>query len=173
MNKDIKSILVHLPKLWQYDVMGSTAVLVSFSGGQSSALMGAYFCEKYPNRIGKDIHFLFGDTGQEMPETYQFIKQFETYYNIKVEKRKKDLIELIEKTGYLPNRMMRYCTSRIKEHPAKKYAVSLGYKPNDYTMALGLRYDEPLRVHRMKDRHLLPLHYGFITKQDVNSFFFY
>ena len=89
MNKDIKSILVHLPKLWQYDVMGSTAVLVSFSGGQSSALMGAYFCEKYPNRIGKDIHFLFGDTGQEMPETYQFIKQFETYYNIKVEKRKK------------------------------------------------------------------------------------
>ena len=170
MNKDIKSILVHLPKLWQYDVMGSTAVLVSFSGGQSSALMGAYFCEKHPNRIGNDIHFFFGDTGQEMPETYQFIEQFEAYYNIKVEKRKKDLIELIEKTGYLPNRMMRYCTSRIKEHPAKKYAVSLGYKPNDYTMALGLRYDEPLRVHRMKDKHLLPLHYGFITKQDVNSF---
>lgn len=97
MNKDIKSILVHLPKLWQYDVMGSTAVLVSFSGGQSSALMGAYFCEKYPNRIGNNIHFFFGDTGQEMPETYKFIEQFETYYNIKVEKRKKDLIELIKK----------------------------------------------------------------------------
>jgi 3'-phosphoadenosine 5'-phosphosulfate sulfotransferase (PAPS reductase)/FAD synthetase len=151
-------------------VGGSTSCIVSFSGGQSSALMGAFICEQFYNRIGKDIHFFFADTGQEMPETYQFINDFEKHFNIKIEKRKKDLIELIENTGYLPNRMMRYCTSRIKEHPAKKYAVELGYKPNDYVSALGLRFDEPLRVARMKDKYFLPLHYGKITKQDVNNY---
>ena len=156
-------------KLWNFNIP-NCPIIVSFSGGQSSALMGAYFCEKYAKRIGHDIHFFFADTGQEMPETYKFIEEFEHLYKIKIEKSKKDLKRLIHDTGYLPNRVMRYCTSRIKEYPAKKYANELGYKTNEYIMAIGLRYDEPLRVHRMKEKHLLPLHYGHVTKEQVNEY---
>lgn len=53
---------------------------------------------------------------------------------------------LIKSRSFLPNPVMRYCTQELKVRVMKKHALSLGLE--EWDMVLGLRADEPVRVHR-------------------------
>lgn len=54
-------------------------LLISFSGGQSSAMMAHIILQNIDkSRIGEDVFFLFCDTEAEHEKTYQFIKDFES-----------------------------------------------------------------------------------------------
>ena len=50
--------------------------LLGISGGKDSAALAIYMKDKYPNL---DIEYYTCDTGKELDETYQLIKNLEIY----------------------------------------------------------------------------------------------
>ena len=50
--------------------------LLGISGGKDSAALAIYMKDKYPNL---DIEYYTCDTGKELEETYQLIKNLENY----------------------------------------------------------------------------------------------
>lgn len=90
--------------------------VINFSGGKSSALMTILTYEK------GDL-VLFTDTGREVPETYDFINNFEKFENIPVTKIKheKSFSELFQSQNILPNQNLRLCTIQLKIKTAKRF----------------------------------------------------
>ena len=56
-------------------------ILVSFSGGETSAYMINHLLLKYPNNKYK---FVFMNTGEENEETLVFIKKCEEFFGVEV-----------------------------------------------------------------------------------------
>lgn len=72
----------------------------------------------------------------------------------------------------------RICTAYLKIRTQRKFCVSLGWgHQRNYTEYVGLRFDEPERVARMRERNdrldtdeRAPLHEAGVTKEDVLRF---
>ena len=65
------------------------------------------------------------------------------------------------------------CTGRLKTEPIHWYwRHSVGWKPNTYDTAIGIRYDERIRMSRKaeENRFIYPLVDGKWTKEGVNLF---
>jgi 3'-phosphoadenosine 5'-phosphosulfate sulfotransferase (PAPS reductase)/FAD synthetase len=85
---------------------------------------------------------------------------------------------LINKKGYLPNPVTRFCTVELKIRPMHWYLKSIGWK--EYNMATGIRADEPRRVAKIRARGsssesstanmILPLDDAGVTVRDVSEF---
>jgi 3'-phosphoadenosine 5'-phosphosulfate sulfotransferase (PAPS reductase)/FAD synthetase len=82
---------------------------------------------------------------------------------------------LIDKKKALPNVMMRFCTIELKIRPAARWMAAQFY--DEWTVLVGLRYDEPSRVARIrvpnpreKFTRDAPLYDAKITKEDVLAF---
>jgi 3'-phosphoadenosine 5'-phosphosulfate sulfotransferase (PAPS reductase)/FAD synthetase len=81
--------------------------------------------------------------------------------------------QVIRDRQYLPNPVTRFCTTELKILTTYRYVCSLGWA-DGYQNAVGLRADEPHRVHRMKgDRKaetvVTPLYHAGVTRQDVEA----
>lgn len=166
-------------------------IQVSFSGGRSSSMMAKIMLDNYER---DDLLFTFANTGKEMPETLDFVHECDQRWNLGVvwieydQETKYRIVsretasldgrpfaELIEKKGYLPNRVARFCTADLKVRPMKAYIMDLGFEYWD--TAIGIRYDEPRRYHKLKanqgkDRwdYIFPLYDMRITQQMVQDF---
>ena len=166
-------------------------IQVSFSGGRSSAMMAKIMADNYPK---DDMIFMFANTGKEMPETLDFVHECDTRWdlgvvwiefcpidkfkvmNYETASRNGEPFEaLIEKKGFPPNRVARFCTADLKIRAMKAYLMSLGHKHWD--AALGIRYDEPKRYHKLrandgKDRwdYIFPLWDMKVDKRAVAAF---
>lgn len=150
-------------------------LLVSFSGGRTSAFMAKFLKERYPNR---EMLFVFANTGKEREETLIFVdkcdKEFDlnlvwleadvneekgkgTSYKIvdfETASRNGEPFESVIKKYGLPSKLYRHCTRELKEVPIHKYAKEvLG---SDYLTAIGIRADEK---HRLKtnSKNIYPL----------------
>lgn len=150
-------------------------LLVSFSGGRTSAFMAKFLKERYQNR---EMLFVFANTGKEREETLIFVdkcdKEFDlnlvwleadvneekgkgtTYkiVNFKTASRNGEPFEAVIKKYGLPSKLYRHCTRELKEVPIHKYAKEvLG---SNYLTALGIRADEK---HRLKanSKNIYPL----------------
>lgn len=81
---------------------------------------------------------------------------------------------LIKNRKYLPNVMMRFCTSDLKVKRINQYLESIGYK--DWIQCLGIRADEPRRAVKLNNKEdegreiYLPLYLDGITKEIVGDF---
>ena len=83
---------------------------------------------------------------------------------------------LVDRKGYLPNPVTRFCTTELKIRTMQMFAKHLqGW--SDWTNVIGLRADEPLRVARSRARsdkepwdNAMPLATAGITKRDVQAF---
>ena len=75
--------------------------------------------------------------------------------------------DMIEAYDMVPNRGSRFCTEYLKIVPMEKYLQSIGIV--NYKTAMGIRFDEPLRVKKHSDK-LLPLNNYKITKPMVLDF---
>lgn len=163
-------------------------ILVSFSGGKTSAYMAQLLKKIWPD---KNLVFVFANTGQEREETLIFVEQVDKYFGLDVvwveavvhhnEKKGsthnvvsfetasrsgEPFEEVIRKYG-IPNKSAPHCTRELKANPIKSYARSLGWK--DYKTAIGIRFDEPSRVGD-SDKFIYPLYERMIDKIDVNNF---
>lgn len=83
-------------------------------------------------------------------------------------------VALIIERNFLPNPVTRFCTQEMKLRPMKRWLQARGLV--DWTSAVGLRFDEPRRVARMRAPRkeaydvALPLADARITLADVDAF---
>jgi uncharacterized pyridoxamine 5'-phosphate oxidase family protein len=106
--------------------MSKVRHVLGISGGKDSAALAIYVKTKYPSI---DLEFYTCDTGKELDETYQLIKNLEVYLGIKIEllqgaeKSSEDPFDHFLKMygGYLPSSNARWCTKKLKLDPFEKY----------------------------------------------------
>lgn len=166
-------------------------IQVSFSGGRSSAMMAKIMLENYDK---DELLFTFANTGKELEETLRFVHECDVRWGLGVvwveycpenkfrvvsyetaSRQGEPFEALVMKKNYLPNRVARFCTADLKIRPMAKYIRSIGV---DYwDAAIGIRYDEPNRYHKMKnakkrDRwdYVFPLWGMRITQEEVKAF---
>jgi hypothetical protein len=138
--------------------MSQVRHVLGISGGKDSAALAIYVKTKYPTI---DLEFYSCDTGKELDETYQLIRNLEVYLGIKIkllqgaENSSEDPFDHFLKMygGYLPSSTSRWCTKKLKLEPFEKY---VGTDP--VVSYVGIRGDE--------DRE------GYIsTKKNIQSIF--
>ncbi len=160
---------------------------VSFSGGRSSAFMLYHILEAHGGQPdGLEINF--ENTGLEHKATYKFVRECGKRWGIRINwlEYGRGLVdpgeasmdgepfsELVEGQKYLPNPMRRTCTARLKIRTGIKFMASL--YPGGWINAIGLRADEPHRVHRLRPDSALeipefPMYRAGHTEADVNAF---
>jgi 3'-phosphoadenosine 5'-phosphosulfate sulfotransferase (PAPS reductase)/FAD synthetase len=140
-------------------------------------------------RHDPDAIFIFANTGKEMPETLDFVRDCAEHWGVKIiwleyrsrysyavvdyETASRDgysFKQLIIDKWYLPNMMARFCTSELKVLTIERYLKDKGI--TEWETAVGIRADEPRRVAKMrqKEGYLTPLADAKIIKQDVINF---
>ena len=172
---------------------GKTTLVISFSGGRTSAYMTCRALKEWNNKYEK-IHVVFANTGQEHEETLRFVHLCDTVlgfnsvwieakvspetgvgtsFNIvnhnSASREGKPFESVVAKYG-IPFSKSPHCTRELKEYPIRSYIRSLGLKNGDYDMAIGIRSDEKDRVNfsGMKTKGIIyPLIGWDIKKKDV------
>ena len=154
-------------------------IVVSFSGGRTSAYLCSLIKQLHPDAV-----FVFMDTGAEHEATYEFIKQVNDYFDLNliclrtvvsdkwnegVSYRVVGINEIGDDLQPWRDMCAKYgtpyihgafCTDRMKTTPFKKYADDT-FGRNNYTTILGIRVDEPKRL-RARD--------GFSYLADISDF---
>jgi len=168
-------------------------LLVSFSGGETSAYMAQWLWSHKQNEY--EMIFVFANTGQENEETLFFVKQCEEYFKFPVvwieakvfhgqrkgnsfnlvsfdtaSREGQPFEEIIKKHG-IPNTTTPHCTRELKQVPIKSFAKSIGW--NKYYTAIGIREDEIDRMNSKwrENRLLYPLIHNNMqpmTKPKIN-----
>jgi 3'-phosphoadenosine 5'-phosphosulfate sulfotransferase (PAPS reductase)/FAD synthetase len=170
--------------------------LISFSGGRTSGYMLRHILDAYAGRLPDGIVACFANTGKEMPETLDFVRDCSQKWNVDIawleyspdgeKQRKFRLVDhqtasrhgepyeaLLRERKYLPNPVTRFCTTQLKIRVMRDYARSLGWE--HWTNAVGLRADEARRVAKLKNQRerwetIAPLYDAGATRQDVAAF---
>jgi 3'-phosphoadenosine 5'-phosphosulfate sulfotransferase (PAPS reductase)/FAD synthetase len=170
--------------------------LISFSGGRTSAYLLKHILDAYGGKLPFDVFAVFSNTGKEMPETLNFVQACSDQWSVPIawleyepagEKQRKFRVvdyvtasrkgepyeAMIQERKYLPNPVTRFCTTTLKIRVMRDYARSLGW--DHWTNAIGLRFDEPRRVARIKDQRerwetTAPLYQTRVTKEHVSAF---
>lgn len=182
-----------------------TPALISFSGGRTSAYMLKKIIEAYDGTLPDDMHVVFANTGKEMPQTLDFVRDCAKQWDVKINwielydvdkepegegtdgwmfkyklvdydsaSRKGEPFEkLIDHYGKLPNSTNRFCTFLLKQRAIIWFERQQGLK--DMDQVIGLRADEPRRVHRIKDRnqnahYYTPLHDANVTQLEIQKY---
>lgn len=116
--------------------------VLGISGGKDSAALAIYMKDNYPEL---DIEYYTADTGKELEETYQLIRNLEVYLEKEIIKLKAfdDSVEtpfdhkLKSLGGFLPNTLNRWCTKTLKLDVFEKFVG------NDPVISyVGIRGDE-------------------------------
>lgn len=149
--------------------------LVSFSGGRTSAYMLRRILDA---DLQPDVHVVFADTGKEREETYDFIRECEARWSVKVHwvERPGGFEQLIRDKKALPNSVQRFCTQELKLKPMWAFARSLGW--DTWDCAIGIRADEPHRLAKLRGRapddrgqqSLFPLAEAGVTLEVVREY---
>ena len=122
--------------------MSKVRHVLGISGGKDSAALAIYVKSKYPTI---DLEFYSCDTGKELEETYQLIRNLEVYLGIKIqllqgaENSSEDPFDHFLKMygGFLPSSNARWCTKKLKLEPFENYVG------NDPVVSyVGIRGDE-------------------------------
>ena len=116
--------------------------LLGISGGKDSAALAIYMKQKYPDL---EIEYYTCDTGKELDETYELIKNLEIFLGKKItllqaadgsnEKPFDHFLKMYG--GYLPSSNSRWCTKKLKLEPFERF---VGDDP--VVSYVGIRGDE-------------------------------
>ncbi len=116
--------------------------VIGISGGKDSSALAVYLTQLYPDL---ELEYYFCDTGKELNETYQLIKNVETLLGVSVQNLNSasnshrdpfdHFLELYG--GFLPSSNARWCTKKLKLEPFENYVG------NDPVVSyVGIRGDE-------------------------------
>lgn len=137
---------------------------ISFSGGRTSAYMLRLLLDARGGKLPADTHVVFANTGKEMEETLQFVRDCERNWNVPIawveylpdgdgwrqvtfetaSRNGEPFEALIRKRNYLPNPVARFCTVELKILRIADYMRSFGNE--EFDVLIGIRGDEPKRV---------------------------
>lgn len=175
-------------------------LFISFSGGETSALMTKLILERWSNLYDK-IVVVFANTGQENEETLSFVDWCDKHLfapkghrvvwveaDVQIGRRAapkarvvtyetasrngEPFESVISKYG-IPNQKFPQCTRDLKLNPLKDYIRSIGWEAKSYDTAIGIRADEIDRcsVSAKSNRVVYPLAFEWpTTKPEVNTF---
>ena len=169
--------------------------LLSISGGRTSGFMLRQIIDAHGGKLPSDVVPVFCNTGLEHEATLLFLKEMEKQWSCPIvwleymrvdnrndfavvdfcgaSRRGEPFTALIESRKYLPNPRVRFCTVELKIRTGNRYASSLGW--NEFDRAVGLRFDEPRRVSKLKgdnanENAICPIFAAQNTLEDVLSF---
>lgn len=169
-------------------------LVVSFSGGRTSAYMLWFILNKSEYKNNYDIKVIFANTGKETEKTLEFVRDCSINFGIeiiwlesypKTEKgwgvganvvtfetasRKGEPFELmISKLG-IPSSSAPFCSFQLKRYAINAYLKTIGW--GKCYVAIGIRADEIDRVNPnyLKLRILYPLINTNIKKSDIIKF---
>lgn len=171
---------------------GERRLLISFSGGETSALMTKLILENMRDEYD-DIRVVFANTGQENEETLEFVEACDKAFgfgvvwiearpargkgepvrNVNFNSASRDGFPFEEaiKIYGLPGPGWLHCSRELKTRPIARWAADIGWKLFD--VAIGIRSDEADRiVYRAREKGIIyPLISRFPhTKPKVNEF---
>lgn len=99
--------------------------VLGISGGKDSTALAIYLKQRYPKL---DIEYYFCDTGKELDETYDLIKNLEVFLGkeITVLNEVKNNVAPFDhflklNSGYLPSVQARWCTNKMKLQPFENF----------------------------------------------------
>ena len=171
----------------------TTPTIINVSGGRTSALMLRRYLDANGGRLPAETHAVFANVGRERPETLDFLVRCAEAWGVDLrwiertpgggfrevtpETASRDgepLATLFRERRYLSNPVTRFCTADGKIQTARDFMRARGY--DHWTSAVGLRYDEPSRVHKLRARDAgqwdvaCPLYDAKVTKGHVAEF---
>lgn len=173
-----------------YHIQGPA--LISFSGGRTSGYMLKHILDAYDGTLPDDVKVQFSNTGREMPETLDFVQECGSRWNVPIawleydpeaehgtrlvshnsaSRNGEPFKKVIDKRGFLPNPVTRFCTVELKIRRAYNYAYRiLGWE--HWVSVVGFRADEMHRVAKMANARerwtsIAPLADAGVSKRDV------
>lgn len=130
--------------------------ILGISGGKDSAALAIYLNDKYPSL---DFQYYFCDTGKELDETYELIRNLEGYLQKPIKKLENseinstldDPFDFYYKSfrGYLPSPQARWCTALLKLKPFEKFVN--GEPTVSY---VGIRGDEDREGYISREKNI-------------------
>jgi 3'-phosphoadenosine 5'-phosphosulfate sulfotransferase (PAPS reductase)/FAD synthetase len=148
---------------------------ISFSGGRTSAYMLWRVLQSHGGTLPEDAVVCFANTGKEMEETLQFVRDVELHWGVPIvwveyrndeagyavvdfdtaSRNGEPFKAIVQKRNYLPNPVTRFCTVELKIRAMHKHLKTLGWKDKDsdgWDQMVGIRADEPRRVAKIRAR---------------------
>ncbi|HAX20934.1 MAG TPA: hypothetical protein DCY64_11710 [Hydrogenophaga sp.] len=119
--------------------------VLGISGGKDSAALAVWMRDKHPEL---DIDYFFTDTGEELPEVYEFLGRLEGYLGkpiARLNPRRDFRFWLREYNHFLPSPQTRWCTRTLKLRPFEEWIkpwLAAGDKVVSY---VAIRADEDYR----------------------------
>jgi hypothetical protein len=144
--------------------MAGVRHILSLSGGKDSTALAIYMRDRVP-----EMEYVFCDTGEELPETYEYLDRLEAYLGKPIVRLNPDrpfqhYLQLYN--GMLPDARSRWCTRKLKIEPFERFVgddIVYSY--------IGIRADEPQRKGYISTKPNIIPRYPFvedgITKADV------
>jgi hypothetical protein len=145
-------------------------LLVSFSGGETSAFMAQWLNNHYKQYGYEKIVFVFANTGLENEATLEFIEQCDKHFQLNVQwieakvnlehgvgttysmtdfiyaSRKGEVFEEFIKKYGIPNQANPQCTRELKLAPINSFGKQY-FNGEKYDTAIGIRKDEMDRIN--------------------------
>lgn len=145
--------------------------VLGLSGGKDSAALAVYMRDAYPHL---DIDYFFTDTGEELPEVYEFLGRLEGYLGkpiIRLNPRRDFRFWLKQYNHFLPSPQTRWCTRQLKLLPFEEW-IRPWLAVGDYvTSYVAIRADEDYRegyTSKSSNLHIkLPFREAGIDKPGV------
>lgn len=177
-----------------YLIEGPT--LYSFSGGRTSGYLLKHCLDAHGGKLPDDHVVCFANTGKEVSETLDFVQECSERWNVPIvwleydpeaehqtrivnhnsaARNGEPFEALIRKRNFLPNPVMRFCTTELKIRRMAMFA-SRHKGWSSWASIVGLRADEMHRIERASERNALrkdpwftvaPLGAANVTKADV------
>ena len=177
--------------------------VISLSGGRTSGYMLYKILEAHGG-LPDHIKVIFANTGKELDQTLDFVRDMGERWGIEVtwvearvrtggegenkyvystvvvdyntaSRDGRPFNEVIWARNYLPNPMMRFCTSEMKVLRIKEF-IRTAFLIEHFLQVIGIRADEPHRATKMTgldrdgDEYYLPLNIDRVSKQTIHSF---
>ena len=162
--------------------------VISFSGGRTSAFMLHKVLEIGGGQLPNEAIVCFANTGKEHEATLDFVRDIEKQWNVPIvwleymkeqpkfkvvnydtaSRNGEPFAELITNKQFLPNSVMRFCTTELKIHPITRYMASIGHE--EFQTFAGIRADEPRRVVKLRETLQAPLAIAGVRQADVQAF---
>jgi hypothetical protein len=122
----------------------NTHHVLGLSGGKDSAALAIYMRENHPEL---DIKYFFTDTGEELPEVYEFLGKLEGLLGKihRLDPERDFQFWLRMYNNFLPSPQTRWCTVKMKLHPFKRWIQPWLNAGDQVVSYVAIRADEDQR----------------------------